>query len=392
MNTGALILVLMFASLLIITSQIPLSFAPNRFTKTIGSSGTIVNPTILKHVVTYNSIDGQLADFIASNFNIVNFNLDGVGFEKIKALNPDIIMVGYRCIMGMKTTFSDWAEVNAHEDWFLHDINGNRLEGNPNVFAGYVMDVGNPGWRSHYATIVKAYLDAYPMVDGIFADNAWEWYNFHNDQFTVDRSLIPQSIQLRWHNDMVGMIQYVKSVIGSKLLIINSDEWSGDYLKYCDGQMIEGFVHAEWKGQNDYLRDTIQDIGSLEKLSVSGKIVMAHSGTAIPQNPSTSDVEQTHRVMLYCLSSFLLGYGGKANFGFQNLYTDYTGHKSYWDEMNAPIGFPTSAKYNIQEDLWARDFENGKVFLNVGDVSTFTVNVGGTAYSLAPRSGLIVPS
>ena len=80
------------------------------------------------------------------------------------------------------------------------------------------------------------------------------------------------------------------------------------------------------------------------------------------------------------------------SFGFQSLDSDYTGHDSYWDEMDSPIGTPVGARYNVQGSLWARDFVNGKVFLNVGDIDNYTISVAGTEYNIAPRSGLIVPS
>lgn len=396
MNTRARIAVLSFTSLIILASQISLSFASYSSTKTVAASGTIAYPyikstTILKHLVVYPyTIDDELAAFIASHFNLVDFDFGAtIGFEKIKALNPNVTMVGYRDIMAMHTWYEDWSEVNSHEDWFLHDVNGNRV-----MSAGYgwyAMDVGNAGWRSHYADFVKAKLAAYPMVDGIFADDVWDARYLDWGMLSVPLADIPLAVRTNWNSNMAGMIQYVKNALGDKLLIINTAEYNGDFLQYCDGQMIEGFVHASWEGLYDYSQDPIYDIGILERLSASGKIVMANSGANIPENPSTSDIEQTHKVMLYCLSGFLLGHSGNANFGFQCLHTDYTGDRGYWEEMDAPIGVPTGAKYNIQGDLWTRDFTNGKVFLNVGDANTYTVNVAGINYSVAPRSGLIVP-
>ena len=152
-------------------------------------------------------------------------------------------------------------------------------------------------------------------------------------------------------------------------------------------------MHPHWNGLYDYSwNNPISDIGILETLSASGKLVMAQSGANIPQNPSASDIEQTHKVMLYCLSGFLMGYSGKANFGFQFLHSDYTGQRSYWEEMDAPIGTPVGAKYNIQGSLWARDFTNGKAYINISDNTSYTVSVEGTNYTIPPRSGLIIPT
>jgi hypothetical protein len=385
----ARIAVLSFTSLIILASQISLSFAPYSSTKTIAASGIIKPTTILKHLIVYSRIDDETAAFIASHFDMVDFDFDyTVGFEKIKALNPNVIMVGYKCIFGMLPECEDWAEVNAHEDWFLHDVNGNRLISKS---GWYAMDVGNSGWREHYANFVKAKLAAYPMVDGIFADNAWEARTLLRDPWTVPVSQVPSSIHDNWNANMAGMIQYVKNALGNKLLIINSNEENGYFLQYCDGQMLEGFMHGAWSGLYDYPDDPINWISGLEGLSASGKIVMAQSGANIPQNPSASDVEQTHKVMLYCLSGFLLGYSGNANFGFQFLGADYTGHRSYWEEMDAPIGNPKGRYYQVEGSLYARDFDSGKAFLNIDDYSSYTVTVEGKSYTLEPRSGLIVP-
>jgi len=381
---------LSFILLLTITlvSQVSLSFAPYSFTKTIPASGIIKPTTILKHLIVYPyTIDDETAAFIASHFNLVDFDFRAtVGFEKIKALNPNVIMIGYKSMVFMDTYLEDWAEVNLHEDWFLHDVNGNRLINK--YFVSYAMDVGNSGWRTHYVDYAKAKFGAYPTVDGIFADDIVDSGIFDEEIFTVPSTDIPSAIKTNWNSNMAGMIQYVKYALGNKLIIINS--WSEDFVRYCDGQMIEGFMHGSTEGLYDYRRDPIWSIGVLERLSALGKIVMVYSDTNVPQNPSASDVEQTHKVMLYCLSGFLLGYSGNANFGFGCLHKDYIGRRGYWEEMDAPIGVPTGAKYNIQGDLWARDFTYGKVFLNIGDVNTYPVSVAGTSYTVPPRSGLIV--
>ena len=398
MHACARIAVFSLTLLVVLVSQIAPSFAPYSPSKIIASSGTIVAAmpkTMLKHLVVYPySFTSESASFVASHFDIVAFDFSATkNYQLIKAANPNVIMIAYVDFMFTNTGSEGWNEVNLHEDWFLHDTNGNRLIGSGSSFIGYAMDVGNSGWRSHYANYVKAKLEANPTADGIFADNVWEWYDYRSDSFTVPRSLVPTEIQQRWHNDMIGMLQYVKSVIGNKLLVINSNEYSGDYIKYCDGQMIEGFMHPQWNGLYDYSwNNPISDIGILETLSASGKLVMAQSGANIPQNPSASDIEQTHKVMLYCLSGFLMGYSGKANFGFQFLHSDYTGQRSYWEEMDAPIGTPVGAKYNIQGSLWARDFTNGKAYINISDNTSYTVSVEGTNYTIPPRSGLIIPT
>jgi hypothetical protein len=290
--------------------------------------------------------------------------------------------------MYMDTYLADWAEVNLHEDWFLHDVNGNRLI-NKN-YGSYAMDVANSGWRSHYANFVKAKLDAYPMVNGIFADDVLEWEDYQNDMFTVNSSLIPREIQQRWHNDMIGMIQYVKSVIGSRLLILNTDDLSGDYLRYADGMQREGFIHASWEGLYKYNQNYLDYLDDIERMSSTGKYYMAQSGTEFPTALTDSDLQQAHKVMLYCLGSFLLGVNGpKASFGWLFLHSAVRqGVPYYYPEMDADIGAPKGTYY-IKDGLYARDFEHGWVLVNFS-TNTLSTVMEGTTYILEPHSGIIV--
>jgi hypothetical protein len=336
---------------------------------------------------------------------LVDFDFDSsTGFAQIKALNPNMIMVGYEDLFSTATSQSYWNTVNANESWFLHTKYGNTSAYRVMATSinGYIMDFSNSGWRNFIANWCASKLAANPMIDGIFADNVqeaivlgWNSYFTNVSGGSLTSADLPTDIVNNWNSYMIGMIQTVKAAIGSKLLIINSPDQNGLFIQYCDGQMIEGFMHAAWKGLNDYSQDPISGLYSmslLANLSATGKIVMAFSGALEPTNPTSTDLALIHQCMLYCLSGFLLAYSGRAGFGFQMLQYDYTGQNGYWPEMDAPIGVPSGAKYNIQSDLWTRDFTNGKVFLNVGDVNTYTVNVAGINYSVAPRSGLIVPS
>jgi hypothetical protein len=403
MNIPARIIALSLTLFIVLLSQISVSFAPSGavFTKTAFSSGTIVYPnlktaTILKTLVAYSTVSADDAAFIASHFNFVDFDFGGVtGFAQIKALNPNITLIGYADVSHVATWQSYWNTVNQNESWFLHTKYGNtsayRVINTANNQP--FMDFSNSGWRNFIANWCASKLAANPTIDGIFADNVAEAIILGWNQFNVPVTDLPADIVNNWNTYMIGMIQTVKAAIGNRLLVINSPDQNGLFIQYCDGQMIEHFLHPTFYAPTDFSApDPIDHMSLLERLSATGKIVMAFSGADIPQNPTATDIEQTHQCMLYCLAGFLLASGGKATFGYQMLQFDYTGHRGYWDEMDASIGVPTGAKYNIQGDLWTRDFTNGKVFLNVGDVNTYTVDVAGINYSVAPRSGLTVPS
>jgi len=134
--------------------------------------------SVKKHVVAYAFHFQENLEFIASNFNLIDtefYQTDNV--QKIKLLNPDVIVIGYRSPMTMYECYEDWVEVNSHEDWFIHDEFGHRLQ--HDKYGWYLMDVGNDGWRNRYANYVKEKLDN-SVFDGVFADDVWaKLYQFH---------------------------------------------------------------------------------------------------------------------------------------------------------------------------------------------------------------------
>lgn len=347
----------------------------------------IIRISTRKHIVSYVTFTDEIANFVASNFNVVIADFSAKeSLNKIKAINPNVILLGYRNIMAMHPHYEDWEEVNAHEEWFLHDINGNRLINKK--YGWYAMDVGSTGWQNHYANFVKAKLDMYPVVDGLFADDVWEWTKYQNMAWTVEPSLVPPEIQYRWHNDMVRMIQYVKSILGSKLVIINTNELTGDYLKYVDGMMFENFIHGCTEGLDEFSADPISHVKQLINLSSTGKYFLAHSGAKIPQNHTQDDLEKAHKVMLYSFCSYLLGLNGPlASFGWNTIKSE-DGSRGYYAEMDYDIGFPLG-NYYIKDGLYMRDFERVRVLVNFSAEARSTV-VEGKTYTLEPRSGIIV--
>lgn len=387
------ITVLLFTLPIILMSQISSSFALYPFTKTITASGVInekvVEPTrIRKHVVAYAPLTDEAVNFVASHFDVVVADFVYTkGFEKIKAVNPNVTLLGYRDIMAMHTTYEDWPEVNSHEDWFLHDVDGNRLI--HKGYGWYAMDVGNSGWRSHYSNFVKAKLDIYPTVDGMFADDVWEWRDRHNTVWTVDPSLVHPEIQQRWHNDMVGMLQHLKSVIGNKLVIINTNEMSGDYLQNTDGMMWEGFIHGGWEGLDDFWQDPFYQLEVLSRLSATGKYFLAQSGAKIPDNPTQTDLEKAHKIAVYCLASALLASNGLGvSFGWNSILSK-DGSQGYYAEMDYDTGAPLG-DYYVKDGLYIRDFEYARVLVNFDSASTHSTVIEGTTYTLEPHSGIIV--
>jgi len=376
MKNQVFLFLAMVLIIIILASQISLTIAINGSYSAISSSGTIRDLIgMRKHVIVYVGwLNDEDREFVSSHFNLVVTTWDARGsIDDVKASNPNIVVLMYRDIMGISPEDKDWYLVDPHEDWFLHDINGNRIQNKQ--YGWYALDVGNSGWRTYYANWVKNKISTSTVFDGVFADDVLStfWY----DLWTVPESSIPLEIGERWYNDMAGMVQYVKSTIENKLLILNTDEWIGEYLQYSDGIMLEGFVHkSNW--ELDYFGprsfDPLSHVDILSNLGRTGKYFLAHSGAAIPDNPTQLDLDRAHNMAVYCFSSFLLGIeGDKTTFGF-NRINSKDNSRGYYPEFDVALGSPTG-KYYLLGKVYSRDFAKGKVLVNFMS-SSYNVTLG----------------
>jgi hypothetical protein len=389
------VIALTVSSLLLLPAFSSPSSTPN---VTISAGGTVqysaLDPRtpINKAIYIYGS--GSLTDtqisFIANHFTLmdVSFEINISSLQEIKKANPNMRIIGYKDMMGVYPGEDDWAEVNSHEDWFVHAANGNRIL---NTFWNwYLMDVGSSGWRQHYVSYVNNQISN-AQYDGVFADDVWNTIESWSSQYF--NAAIPEAVISRWHNDTIEMLQYVKAnLLPNKILIVNSDEWNtDDYLNVADGQMIEGYEHAPWDPVNSL--GTRSSIDVLARKSATGKIVWAVSGT------DTNGTSQTQidAMMKYCYSSFLIGMNGTQAYWEWNI-GDFA--SSYQTIMDTNIGQQTGAYYSSQS-VYIRDFTSGKVLFNPS-ANSYNVSLegnyqllNGTVVSsiiLAPWSGEILLS
>ncbi len=382
MNRTAIISVTFFIILCLSAGQISLSFASD--TAQIPTSGSIIYahasktdtraPPIKlsrKLLVSYGTRSPLSQDLIAhmAKFDLMDTDFEiGPDVKKIKAINPSIRILGYKDAIAMNTAMEDWNEVNTHEDWFLHDLNGNRL-----VIKGgewYCMDISSEGWRQHYADYVKEKIDLYGF-DGVFADDVWT--HLFIDSWTVPSQDVPDwnyivNDYTYWQIQMREFLSNVKSRIGNTLLIYNGP--SNIYLDVSDGKMMENFV---------FRRPALDDINDLAEISATGKYYLA-SPYSIPKD--------TRENFLFAFCSFLLGANDpNAYFSWKNIYAESQG---YYPQMDFDFGVSVERYYLVQGALYSRDFGHAKVFVNLSETVTYTVEVEGQSYTLEPKSGVII--
>ena len=356
---------------------------------TLSASGVVqynnlsVNKAVTAFGVWFTDTD---TSFVANHFTFLTTDFDGSrtdfyipflpAMQSIKTKNPNVKIIGYKELIGIYDYNDDWAEVNSHEDWFIHDANGNRIVNSQ--YGWYLMDVGSQGWRQHWVSYVNSKMTNTPY-DGVFADDVWteiwSWYLAALDHTVKDSDVS------RWHADTAGMLQYVKAnMLPGKILVINTDEgilWQSDthdYRDIADGYMIEGYFHAVWEDPTTYHSDynINRQIDALASDSAAGKIVLAASGTL------TSDSETTNRLVKACYVMFLLGVNGpQAYWSFNESPVGwYVLDGNYQPIMDTDIGQPTGAYY-ISQNVYMRDFTGGKALFNPS-ASSYTVNLGGT--------------
>jgi hypothetical protein len=326
-------------------------------------SQTAYTPIKKVAIIYGHNWNSQDTTYIAANFNllIVDFNGSRVDFHipyaqymsDLRGKSSSIQIFGYKDLQYMLEVYDDWAYVNAHEEWFVHDDAGHRII---NIDWGtYLMDVGNAGWRQHWVNYVNNKLNDCPAYNGVFADNVWDSLYLDGLNYSPNEATIS-----RWHTDTLGMLNYVKSNLAmGKLLILNTEAgWAhghtnSDYLNVADGMLIEGYFHAPWEDSDSYTKIIESQIDCLASGSANGKIMIAESG-------STSNDE---RILKWSYATFLLGINGPNTYWGWNVGSYYTFDSKYHSIMDTNIGSATGNRYPYQNVIM-RDFTGGKVISN----------------------------
>ena len=269
---------------------------------------------------------------------------------------------------------ADWVECNTHEDWFIHDaITGGRIW-DPSV-SGFLMDIGNAGFRQHWITYTTNNLNTYSGFTGLFIDNTigsmnanWvPWARFSDGSQPVFKTSDLNS----WHSNAVNFLAQIKAAFPDKTIIINTDGFNYDYVDKVDGVMIEGFTHATWQSADDHSTNAISQIDYFSTITSNGKIAWYCSGA------SSGTTSQVNNLVKYCLSGALISNNNPQSVFSFNEWFSFDGSHGYYPIMdNINLGQPTGAYYPSQ-GVYMRDYQSGKVLFNPTG-NSYTVNLGST--------------
>jgi Hypothetical glycosyl hydrolase family 15/Dockerin type I domain len=342
---------------------------------------------------TMNNQNNQ--EFIANHFDVLDCpKTQYVGAANVKAMNPDITIIGYYDAIFQDQTWSDWQYVNNHESWFVHDINGNRIE--RVTYPGQFLMNPNSGWSDYCAQQNKQFLQSHPQYDGIFADDTSSDLVDDGYTFKIPYSQFEDGILANWETWMTQYMQTVKTALGNDLIMPNA--WK--HMEMCEDAthaiFWENFIHGRSTAYNENGLGTagwnygLVAIDALHAQAELGNIIAVNSGC----KDANSHPVEAKRWMLftYACFSFAVVDLEKAYFSWQFFNSDSS--HGYYPEMDVNLGQPIGDYYHVSgtAQVYARQFTNYYVAANLnllgtGDV-TFTIN--GASHTLSPRTAVFI--
>jgi hypothetical protein len=301
--------------------------------------------------------------FIASHFGLMDTYLAKANqVQTIKSVNSFFKAIFYDNALTHKE--------GATSDWYVRDAQtGSRLVNKD--WGWYLMDIGKPAYRTSLANFIKSNLANNPVFDGVFLDDVWG--SMSSDSFykegTMQTGVVPQSYIVSFHSNMIELLRVIKSVIGDKLLIINTGDVNRDYLAVVDGQMDEAFCHAKWQTFGEYYSTWQRHLNNMMVGSKSGKIYLAQSGIAY--GATDSQIKKTAK---YCFAMFLLGADNNSYFYFS--FTQKYQGLTYFPEWDIDLGAPIEDYHaKTGTPLFEREYSKGLVVINPS-LENVQINLG----------------
>lgn len=291
-----------------------------------------------------------------AKFDFVITNLNGFDTGLAAAVSPDVPLVMYepmrfRSNLCPTCEYEDWPTLDMHEDWFLHDALGNRVQ--DDVLPAWYMDYRNTEYLDYLVARFLSLKGKYPEMDGVFMDQHGPYSGF--TMFAVPRMrpnpISPLPTEAQFDQDNIAAAAYVKSRVGTLHVILNSNSYPG-FNGVVDGSMDEGFAHDNFAPDTTYMPEWFWK-GWVERLadpSAAGKFLF-------PYTKSIGSAE-ARRIMRYGLASYLLGrrVDGHAFFCFQ---ADTDPLPPWFPEYDTPTGAPLGTYYQDASGLWVREYANG---------------------------------
>ncbi len=364
-----------------------------------GESGWINDSVRIKKLsIAYSNVLSNAAnqEFIASHFDMLDCpksQHDNVA--NVKALNRNITVIGYYDAIFEDKTWSDWQYVNGHEDWFIHDINGIRIE--RVTYPGQYLMNPNSGWSDYCAQQNQNFLHDYPQYNGIFADDSSLDLIEDGYTFTIPYSQFQNVVLDDWSPWMVQYMQQTEATIGDHIVMPNAWKHMDLCTEATHATFWENFVHGRGTAYNENGLGTngwnygLLAIDLLHAQAELGNIIAVNSGC---KDANAHPIEAKQWMLFtYACFAFAVADVNKAYYSWQ-FYNSDSSH-GYYPEMDINLGQPIGDYYlvNGTPHVYARQFTNYFVTANLDLLGTGTVTftINGDSYTLSPRTAILIP-
>jgi hypothetical protein len=317
--------------------------------------------------------------------------------------NPNWVLLHYRLATTSGPTpyitggqwGSDWNSVTSHEDWFMHDPDGQRLTNSHWDWA--LHDIMNPDWRQYWLNSVIADMRA-EGAQGVFADSfnagiGSFWFDQSDPRFAGTNAANPAAWPngFTWLNQLDDLINYIEAGLAATpeqfVYLPNLDalvtSWDTTDYSRLDGAFLEGF--GDWGPS--YLHGAPSDW----TLSMNRALALSDAGKILIMQPSLVDTPNSPTGLLqrgFDLGTYLLLKG-------DHTYLNVMGGGSssgayYYPEDTLDLGpavtpLATDVSQYLWNNVYRRDFQNGTVLVNPTN-NSYTVTFGRN-YRLVQFSG-----
>jgi len=289
---------------------------------------------------------------------------------RYRAVNPRWMLLHYR--LGVSSGpvpyihngewGSDWREVTRHEDWFLRNANGARHHHRTNNWD--IHDIRHAGFREYWVGSTIADMRA-TDAQGVFADSFEAGVSGHgvtppDPRFSGTAPANPAAWEngVTWQQQKLDFADYIadrfaetpeKFLFVPNIGALTTSWWWPGYAR-VDGAMLENFAL-----QATTVEDWLLSMNRALELTRAGKLVIVES------YPSTV------RDRLFLLASYLLIKGQRTFINGGGLGVFY--YPEYTIDLGPPLdALPETAQSYLWQGVYKREFHNGVVLVNPGNV------------------------
>lgn len=373
-------------------------------------------PRLSNYFLSWELSDEQAAELAKWDLVILDMEHQVKNKEKIlkmRELNPKIIILAYIATQEIRSDamqLSQYIPLRAElyqgiqSNWWLKRPDGQKVTWWPSTEMLNVADVApkvnSQNWGDFFSNFVTEKVLASDLWDGIFFDNTWNGLTgMVGDNLDIDGDGAVETkseIEAAYRRGMASVFDKIRAA-GPQYILMGND---GDIFTELNGMQLENFPYA--RGWSKMLKDYV-----------------AFQGAGFPPafsafNANTANIggRDDYQKARYGLTSALLSDGFYSfDLGDQN-----HGQTWWYDEYNVFMGEPAGQPFLVknrgpetssgqpaslidfnQRGLWRRDFKDGLVLVNSGNIAE-TIDLAGEYEKLrgtqdpGVNDGLIVSS